>query len=367
MTRIPLFLVLAGLLAVWSCESESVGNSCQSDFDQRAYFTHTADELIVPAYAEFATELAALETAATAFTASPSVAGLEAVRAGFRASYRAWQAAELFLFGPAADQQLREAVNPFPANPELIDQNLAAARFDATRPGDFDRGLPALDYLLYGTGADAQAIVDFFAAGNYAGAYLEAVVADMVARTGAVVTAWNDSYRDAFVANTGTAAGTSLSLIINALNEHYENTKRDRLGIPAGVVTLGFTNPEKVEAFYSQLSLALLADALAANERFYLGTSPNGNDGLGLDEYLADFDALREGQPLPQAIRERYGVAQAAVAAIGGPLSEAVDDDASTVQQAYTEVVRQIVQIKTDLPSVMCVAITYVDNPSDSD
>jgi predicted lipoprotein len=367
MVRIAPLLGLAALLTFWSCDSESAGNSCQSDFDQRAYFTYTANELIRPAYAEFATELAALETAAAAFTTNPTVAGLTSLRAAFGTTYRSWQGVELFLFGPAQGQQLREAVNPFPANPDLIDANLANARFDAAMPGEFDRGLPALDYLLYGTGADEQAVVDFFTADGYAATYLEQVIADMASRTEAVVTAWADGYRETFVANTGTAAGTSLSLIINALNEHYEITKRDRLGIPAGVVTLGFTNPEKVEAFYSQLSLTLLEDALAANERFYLGTTPNGNDGLGLDEYLADFDALREGEPLPQAIRERYGVAQAAVAAIAGPLSEAVDRDASTVQQAYTEVVRQIVQIKTDLPSVMCVAITYVDNPSDSD
>ena len=367
MTRIAPSLLLISLLTAWSCDSGTTGNSCQSDFDQRAYFTYTADELIRPAYAEFAAELATLETAAAAFTASPTLTGLEAVRSAFTTSYRAWQAAELFLFGPAAEQQLREAVNPFPANPALIDGNLANSRFDAARPGDFDRGLPALDYLLYGTGTDAQAIVDFFAADPYAGSYLQQVIADMVTRTSAVEGAWSNSYRDAFIANTGTAAGTSLSLIINALNEHYEITKRDRLGIPAGVVTLGFTNPEKVEAFYSQLSLPLLEDALAASERFYLGTAPGGTDGPGLDEYLADFDAVRAGEPLPQAIRERYAVARAAVAAINGPLSTAVDNDASTVQQAYTEVVRQIVQIKTELPSVMCVAITYVDNPSDSD
>lgn len=365
--RIAPFLLLIGLLSVWSCDSGGTGNSCQSDFDQRAYFSHTADELILPAYAEFAAELAALETAATDFTASPTPAGLEVLRAAFTTSYRAWQGAELFLFGPAAEQQLREAVNPFPANPDLIDQNLANARFEADRPGEFDRGLPALDYLLYGTGTDAPAVVDFFAADSYAGTYLRRVIADMVARTTAVRTTWTDSYRDEFVANTGTAAGTSLSLLINALNEHYEISKRDRLGIPAGVVTLGFTNPEKVEAFYSQLSLTLLQDALAANERFYLGTGPQGGDGPGLDEYLAGFDAMREGRPLPQAIRERYDIAQAAVAAINGPLSEAVDSDAAAVQEAYTEIVRQIVQIKTDLPSVMCVAITYVDNPSDSD
>lgn len=367
MTRIALSLLLISLLSVWSCDSDTAGNSCQSDFDQRAYFTHTADELIRPAYAELAVALTALETAASEFTANPTTAGLATVRSAFTTSYRAWQGAELFLFGPAAEQQLREAVNPFPANPALIDENLANARFAADTPGDFDRGLPALDYLLYGTGADEQAIVDFFAADTYAGSYLQQVIGDMLTRTNAVEVAWRNSYRDEFIANTGTAAGTSLSLIINALNEHYEITKRDRLGIPAGVVTLGFTNPEKVEAFYSQLSLTLLQDALAANERLYLGTPLDGGNGPGLDEYLADFDALRDGEPLPQAIRERYTIAQAAVTAIDGPLSAAVDNDASTVQQAYTEVVRQIVQIKTDLPSIMCVAITYVDNPSDSD
>jgi len=52
---------------------------------------------------------------------------------------------------------------------------------------------------------------------------------------------------------------------------------------------------------------------------------------------------------------------------VDNPLTEAVDEDTDDVQEAYNAISRQVVNLKTDVPAVACVAITYVDNPSDSD
>jgi uncharacterized protein len=180
-------------------------------------------------------------------------------------------------------------------------------------------------------------------------------------------TGWNSGYRETFVGNTGTAAGTSLSLIINNFNQNFELIKREKLGVPSGVLTLGFANPDKVEAYYSGQSLPLAIRGLEACENFYLGRAANGSNGTGLDDYLVAANALKGGVPLDQVIREQFSKAITTLKAVPAPLSSAVQNNQQAVINAYNEVTKQVVNIKTDLPSVLCVSITYIDNPSDSD
>ena len=206
----------------------------------------------------------------------------------------------------------------------------------------------------------------FTSNGNY-GTYLLDVVADIKQRVDDTYSAWTNGYRETFVANTGTAAGTSLSLLTNQLNQHYEAIKRDKIGIPSGALTLGFTNPESVEAYYSGYSIELAVAALNSSRQLYLGNAMDGTAGIGFDDYLTEIGAEKSGIPLDEIIQQQYTATIAAVAGLANPLSATVDTDTESVVSAYNETVKQIVNIKTDMPSVLCVAITYIDNPSDSD
>ena len=69
------------------------------------------------------------------------------------------------------------------------------------------------------------------------------MVTDIQERVNHTYNGWTNGYDETFINNTGTAAGTSLSLIINGLNENYEMIKREKLGVPSGVLTLDFPNP----------------------------------------------------------------------------------------------------------------------------
>ena len=66
-------------------------------------------------------------------------------------------------------------------------------------------------------------------------------------------------------------------------------------------------------------------------------------------------------------IKNQFTAAKNALAALTGKLSDEVTNNTSVVETAYNELSKQVVNIKTDMPSVMCISITYVDNPSDSD
>ncbi|MCB0584135.1 MAG: imelysin family protein [Phaeodactylibacter sp.] len=363
--------LLLGILILSSCGEDGRGNPCESDFDQQSLFTNVADNIIIPGYEKLNQEFSNLRQAAILFEQMPGPTQLNSLREAFSNAYIQWQGVAQFGFGPAEEQMLRPYFNNFPLNAEEVEAKIQSGELTLSGPGAYDKGFPALDYLLFGLAETDEMIVDKLA-GAQQPEYLDyflAIVLDMEQRSLAVEQAWKQGgYREAFIDNTGTAAGTSLSLLINNLNEQYEFIKRDKVGIPSGVTTLGITFPEKVEAYYSGLSLRLAEEALNASEGLFLGRNVRtGANGPGLDDYLQAVNATKEGQNLSRLIEDQFEKALEAFGQIEPPLAGAISADNEAVVNAYNEITRQLVNIKTDMPSVLCVAITYVDNASDSD
>jgi len=375
MNKLKLFPVAWLLiLGVAACEDSEGGGGnstdpCVGTENQPQLFENVADHLIIPGYETLQEDVDLLQTRTQTFVDNPDMQKLEELRRQWRLAYLSFQEVAQYNFGPAEEVFLRSSLNNFPANEQEIETKVQEGQFSFDDPSAFDKGFPAIDFLLY-EGQDDQAVVDRFVSGDKAGnyrQYLMGVVEDIQSRVDQTLNAWKDGYREAFIQNTGNAAGTSLSLLINNLNENYEIVKRDKVGIPSGIVTLGFTNPDKVEAFHSGLSKELILAAVRASDRLFRGESRQGIDGFGLDELLQQANAQKDGEPLSRLIKDQYQQAITATEALPAPLSAAVDDNPEVVETAYKELVRQVVQIKTDMPSVLCVAITYVDNPSDSD
>jgi hypothetical protein len=143
--------------------------------------------------------------------------------------------------------------------------------------------------------------------------------------------------------------------------------KREKLGVPSGVLTLGFSNPDKVEAPGLAISKELALEALKASKSLYLGMSVSDADGLGLDDYLTEVNALKSEEKLDDLIQNQFELAIRSIENLELTLQEEARDNQENVENAYAEVTKNLVNLKTDLPSVLCVSITYIDNPSDSD
>lgn len=359
-------LLLSALIAFNACDNTQE-NPCENDFDQKAMFMNMANNLIIPAFTDLKTKVDAMSTSTTTFSTTPNQANLDGLRATWFDAYLSWQSAAQYNFGPAEAVFLRSSVNNFPLNINETNANITSGTYDFDMPDAYDKGFPALDYLLYGIGTNDTEILEKFTTNTDAAKYIQYLtdlVADIKTRVDHTHNGWTSSnYDETFNNNTGTAAGTSLSLVVNNLNENYELIKREKIGIPSGVLTLGFTNPDKTEAYFSGRSLELAEAALEATEQFYLG-----GNGIGLDDFLIAIDAKKSNdEPLNEAIANQFSIAKAALAALSGKLSDEVDDNTAKVENAYNELSAQLINIKTDLPSVLCVSITYIDNPSDSD
>ncbi len=339
-------------------------NPCDVDFDQKVMFQNYANQLIIPAFTNLKTEVDLMETAVNDFVATPNITNLSNLKSAWLSAYKVWQKASPYNFGPAETVFLRNSLNNFPLNIEEVNNNIQSGSYDFNLPDAFDKGFPALDYLLYGIGSDDNTIIEKYTTDADASKYIQYltdVTTDIKTRVDHTYTEWQTGgYDDTFNNNIGTAAGSSLSLLVNQLNQNYELIKRDKIGIPSGVLTLSNTNAELVEAYFGGQSLELAKIALEAAENMYLG-----QNGVGLDDYLEAIND--EGKTLNTNIKAQFVAAKSSLNTLSDPLSNDVTNNNAAVISAYNELSKILVNIKTNMPSLMCISITYIDNASDSD
>jgi predicted lipoprotein len=372
MKKLLLSLSIISLLGWTACDSGTEDNPCEVDFDQTAMFQNYANKLIIPAYSTLKQETDRLVTEIETFNNNPTDATLTDLQSAFHNVYLFWQPAAQYNFGPAEEVFLRNSVNNFPVDTAVILTNISDGGYTFDSPDAYDKGLPALDYLLFNTYDNNTVILDRFTTNTKAieyKKYILDVAKDIQTRVNHVYAGWVlGEYTATFISNTGTAAGTSLSLLVNNFNENYELIKRDKIGIPSGILTLGFKNPTKTEAYYSGYSIELAQAALQETMNMYQGSSLTGSgNGLGLDDYLTTIGTQKNGKLLSEVILEQFDAARDALFVLPGRLSDAATNNTTLVETAYNELSKQLVNIKTDMPSVMCISITYIDNPSDSD
>jgi hypothetical protein len=370
--KLLIILFLGGTLLLVSCKDDDEQEPCSSSFDQVALFTNVADNIILPSYEKLNSKVENLSTKTQNFVDTPTENTLSELQDAFKEAYLSWQNAAQFEFGPAEEVFLRNSLNNFPANISQIEFNVENEANNFDQPDTYDQGFPALDYLLFGVAGSNDLAVTLQVYTENSNkekykSYLNAVVSNIETKVNETNDKWTSSYRNSFIARTGTAAGTSLSQIINGWNENYELIKRNKIGVPSGVLDLNFPLPSKVEAVYSGISAALAVEALNASLRLYLGVDEDGNDRIGLDDFLNEVNAEKNGRTLDAVIQEQFLDAINAVIALPDPLSAAIENDEMPTVLAYNEIAKQVINIKTDLPSVLCISITYVDNPSDSD
>ncbi len=370
------FLILtlaAFIISFVACKDDKETNTgCNSSFDQKLLFANVADNIIIPVYESLQVDLDALVDALDAFLNAPSVTTLANAQIAFESSYLKWQKAAQYEFGPAETNFLRNSFNNFPVNTGQLETSISSGNHNFDKLDTYDKGFPALDYLLFGLGEDRESIVDKYIElpdNSKRRVYLSLVVEDMQTKLSQTLSDWKGNYKYDFVENTGTADGSSLGLLVNCFNENYEIIKRDRIGIPSGVYTLNIPNPDKVEAFYSQISLDLAIASVNASKQFYKGVTEAGFDGVGLDDYLQEINAQKNDIALDKIIQDEFELIIQKLEALNGPLNVAVgtSDTTPALQEIYNELSKQVINIKTDLPANLCVSITYVDNPSDSD
>lgn len=124
-------------------------------------------KVLRPGYEAFATDAKALKEKTAALCAAPSEAALQDARNAFAAAVKGWSAVEIYQFGPVNREHRYERLFFWPDRKGLglrqVQRALSSEDETVTSATTLGQksvalqGLPALEYLLYGNGAEALA------------------------------------------------------------------------------------------------------------------------------------------------------------------------------------------------------------------
>lgn len=367
-------LMLAGVL-VTSCGEDDNGPNVDDNFDQKGFLVHVGGAIIVPAYQELEQKSLALKEKISAFIAAPGSSSLEEAKTALFEARVAWQYCAPYQFGPAEANGLASNLNVFPVDRSKIERNIEEGNYNlGTLANNDAKGFAAIEYLLYQKDVTPEEVIQGFVDQPQRGAYLRDVTDLIIDTTSEVHAAWapdGGNYLEEFTSDgaLGADAGSSLGKLVNALNLSYERNTRDaKVGIPAGIRSLGITIPEATEAYYAGYSLELARASVEGYKRLFLGQTMEGVKGLGFDDYLkARNAATTSGSELPldEAVTAQLDAILGAIDQIENPLAEQIEIDNEKVQQLFAQMQQLAVLLKTDMASALGVVISYQDNDGD--
>jgi uncharacterized protein len=360
---------ITGIIVLFSCSKSNSGGTTMPTGTVDSALVNLGTNIILPAYQDLSASMVALDASVTAFTQAPNATTLANAQAAFKTAYLAWESCSEYEFGPASDQSLlTTTINVFPTDSTLIKSDISSGSYTIDGIANLKaQGFPGIDFLLFG--ADNATTLGRYttdiAAAN-AKTYLSAIVASVKTKATAVAIAWSPAggnYLAAFTAATGVNAGSSFSLLVNSFVQDYDIVlKSYKLGIPIGKygATVLPLAQEKVEGYYSGISLQLLVQQVTAMQHMYLGGT-----GYGIDDKVSASKAQANGVPLNDAINAAFTTLLAKLAALQDPLSAAIVNNNTAVNDVYTEATKLVVLLKVDLSSALAVKISFQDDDGD--
>ncbi|RUA33920.1 MAG: hypothetical protein DSY77_07865 [Bacteroidetes bacterium] len=354
-----------------ACDNNS--GSEKVDFDREAFLINMADNVIQPSIESFASNAEGLSGATNSFNTNLSIESLNVLRTEFKEVWLSYQHLAFVHVGPVSSVNLRDRVNIFPTNTDLIEENINSQNYVLGSAANVAaKGFPALDYLLFGTGSTEEEVLAYFGDPNLGEnrlQYLTDLVEDIQSTSNLMTEGWPD-YRSTFVGNTGTDVGSGTSLLVNEYNFQFDiRIKNAKIGFPSGgnPRTGGVVSPQNVEAYFSAWSGELAEEAVKSSIAVFKGQHYNSSeDGLGLDDYLDAFDARdRNDELLSRSIINQSTAALEEMEKIESPYSEVATTEGSQLVNVYNALQAVIPLIKVDMTSALSVSITFQDNDGD--
>lgn len=364
MRKVSILIAAVSFLFVGCTEKKNTTEPA-CDFEQQSLLTNYAEGFIVPAFQQFSTDVNNLVSATTALENDANEANLLAARTALTDAYISFQYTLPYIFGPAITPEFKfsDRVNTFPANLELIEQNINNNQTNAADNFTKSIGLAAIEYLLYGAqnnNLSNQEVLDLFQANANRLAYLKSTAEYVLQLSNAVLTEWQESYLDEFVANTGSAEGSSISLLANEVNFSFETLRNFKLKIPVGLFNSGVPQPEKSEGYNAEIGLQLLKAHTTSFVEMFEGTN-----GLGLKDYSNCLDPEMNESLLGDEISSKLRTVEAKILQLQGTLPENLENNQAEIVALVDEMQLIIPLLKREMTNLMGVRIAYTDNDGD--
>jgi predicted lipoprotein len=348
----------SGLLAGLACGGG--GNDLRP-----AVLEHIGHAVAVPAFTALRDRADALVHAMDTLCAAPDPGTLAAAQTAWSAERDAWSRVLPFNFGPLTPE-LR-ALDFWPVRAQTVESAVAAAPAEpdvayVSGLGVSSRGLPALEYLLWGDGPDDPLVaLRHPDDGPRRCAYARALAADIAARAETIRAAWDPGYADA-LATPGDVYPTVKAALDEVVNKEIDallTMVKSKLDTPLGNLSGAAVDPDLLESRFAARSVADLQANLAGVWAVYHGADLDA-PAAGLSVLVADLDPA-----LDERVRAQYARVRETLAAIPDPISAALVDDRGAVQLARDELDTLRRMIKLDVASTLGVTLALSDNDGD--
>ena len=352
------------LLFIYGCRVKEPKSGVSIE-DQKVMLKNIADNIILPAYLDLKNTTQALAESVNTFNTTINIDNLIALRDQLKVARLSWQNCNMFDFGSANNLGLASILNIFPVDINVIEVNIENGNFsiDAIASSSA-RGFQAIEYLIFGVGQTSEELIASFKNENRK-QYLKVLADKITDISSQVYTAWDTTggnYTNTFKTETGNHVGSSISIMLNAVIQSIERKTRDgKIGIPAGLRTLGIPVPENIESLYGGYSVALLNENLKAYSDLFEGITLDNIDSEGILDYLSKISE----DDLRSKISSQLSTTIQTAASINEPLQEEVVNHGTAVNNTIAEIQKLLILFKTDMISALGVSINYQDNDGD--
>ena len=216
-----LILLFTAVMAMIACSSNDSSETSidGNNYNKTILLTNWADNIIIPRYVNYQAKLEVLASNTASFNSAPTTVNLQTLRTSWVEAYKAYQYVAIFGFGKADEIFLKQSANTYPTSAVGIESNISSTSYNLTLLSQFDKqGFPAIDYLINGLNTTDAGIVTYYTvnanAVNYK-KYLTDVVARLKSNADTVLNDWNNGYRAAYIANSGTSVSSSVNITTN--------------------------------------------------------------------------------------------------------------------------------------------------------
>jgi uncharacterized protein len=362
------FLGILLLISTGACHEKGPDPDLIRFFDQKGFLENIGENVIIPSYKALVEKSMALDTALARLIEQPSNNNLLVARESLKEAWLLWQYCLPFEFGPAKLRGLAADVNSFPVDVAQIETNLKSFNIDLDLPeNSHAKGFPALDYLLNNKAVADENLLSKIKNKTVLNGYLLGAAGQISLSTNLVYRSWDPAVGGVyyiFFADDdalGVNEGSSVSDLVNGLAKSLElAVTKAKVGIPIGDYSDGLAAPEATEGQYGGYSHELLKASIEAYQLIFTGTSGNGVDGLGFDEYLNIKGAKLPGtgEPLEAAILSKFVELEAALDLVDSSLSEAIKNNPQSVRLVNNQLMELTELIKGDMAGALRVEIT---------
>jgi predicted lipoprotein len=362
--RYFIHLTVAILPAIgFSCQKPATG----SDFDRKTLLSFCANAHIKPGYSDLTTSLQELKISVENIKNQTDTSVITIARNKWVETYTKWMHVNAFNFGPAGEQGLTmplvQEIGTFPVSESKIETAISNNNWNLNDFNRDARGLLTVEYLLFRPFRADSTLISL--SDTIRLNYLTDVVTNTLTRVQAVSDAWNGSYYNTFISNDGTDAGSSISIFYNEFVKSYETIKNYKLELPLGLRP-GQTQPDPTlaEARYSGTSMQMMREHFAALVLLWKGISVNGTTGVGFIDYL---ETVPGGDALITSTQLQITATENALASVpdSPSFSVLVQNNDSRLLALHTEIQKMTRYFKSDLSSLIGIAITYSSSDGD--